>query len=134
MAERFYSITHLSTERLRELYSSYRKHGWVDGDYYDLIPDGVTPPELPDEEILFNIDAGNEHNYFVFMAHHEDEEDGVMIGFGLSDYPSFAVYLHLPPEMLDELIEKYSLHDFKEAKNYTGREFLIEEKSKGSQN
>ena len=54
MIEQFYAIGHLTTEQLRELFSSNRNRGWVDYEYYKLIPEGGTPPELTDEEILFN--------------------------------------------------------------------------------
>jgi hypothetical protein len=109
MIEQFYSIRHLSTEQLRELFSSYRNRGWVDYDYYKLMPEGVTPPELTNEKILFNMDGANPHNYFVFMQGMEDEKDGIIIGFGLTDYPSFGVYLHLDESLLDEIVEKYGL-------------------------
>jgi hypothetical protein len=32
-----------------------------------------------------------------------------MIGFGLTDYPSFGAYLHLDESLLDEIVEKYEL-------------------------
>jgi hypothetical protein len=124
MVERFYSIKHLSTAQLRELYASYRQQGWIDAEYYRLLPEGVNPPlKLSDEEILFNIDAGDRHNYFVFMLDHEDEEDGIMIGFGMQDYPSYAVYLHLPPGLLNELVEKYALYDSHEGSHYIPIDF-----------
>ena len=109
MIEQFYSIKHLSTGQLRELFSFYRKRGWVDYDYYKLMPEGVTPPEFTDEEIMFNMDGSNPHNYFVFMQGMEDEEDGIMIGFGLTDYPSFGAYLHLDESLLDEIVKRYKL-------------------------
>lgn len=109
MIEQFYSIDHLSTKQLRELFSSYRKQGWVDYEYYKLMPDGVIPPELSDEEIMFNMDAANPHNYFVFMLGMEDEKDGIMIGFGLTEYPSFGAYLHLNESLLDEIVQRYDL-------------------------
>ena len=58
MIEQFYSIKHLTTEQLRELFSSYRNRGWVDYDYYKLMPEGVTPPDLTSEEITNHIEAG----------------------------------------------------------------------------
>ncbi len=109
MIEQFYSIKHLTTEQLRELFSSYRNRGWVDYDYYKLMPEGVTPPELSDEEIMFNMDGANPHNYFVFMQCMEDEKDGIMIGFGLTDYPSFGAFLHLDESLLDEIVQKHAL-------------------------
>ncbi|MDD3062974.1 MAG: hypothetical protein PHG27_07240 [Massilibacteroides sp.] len=109
MIEQFYSIKHLSTEQLRELFSSYRSQGWVDYDYYKLMPEGVTPPQLTDEEILFNMDGTNTHNYFVFMQGMEDEKDGIMIGFGLTDYPLLGAFLHLDESLLDEIVNKYGL-------------------------
>jgi len=109
MIEQFYSIGHLSTAQLRELFSTYRERGWVDYEYYDLMPDGVTPGQLSDEEILFNMDAANPHNYFVFMLGMEDEKDGIMIGFGLTEYPAFGAYLHLDERLLDEITGKYKL-------------------------
>lgn len=109
MIEQFYSIKHLSTEQLRELFSSYRSRGWVDYDYYKLMPERFTPPELTNEEIMFNMDRTNPHNYFVFMQGMEYEKDGIMIGFGLTDYPSFGAFLHLDESLLDEIVKKYKL-------------------------
>jgi hypothetical protein len=109
MTEDFYSLEHLTTEQLRELFSSYRKSGWVDTEYYRLTSGPDMPPIPTDEQILSEIDAKNEHNYFVFMLDHDDESDGVMIGFGLSHHSDFAVYLHLPAQMLTELVQKYDL-------------------------
>lgn len=109
MIEQFYSIKHLTTEQLREMFSAYRNRGWVDYDYYKLLPEGVTPPELTNEDIMFNMDGANPHNYFVFMQGMEDEKDGIMIGFGLTDYPSFGAFLHLDENLLDEIVNKYKL-------------------------
>ncbi|GHT57846.1 hypothetical protein AGMMS50239_01070 [Bacteroidia bacterium] len=109
MIEQFYSIKHLSTEQLRELFSFYHDRGWVDYDYYKLMPEGITPPELSNEEIMFNMDGANPHNYFVFMQGMEDEKDGIMIGLGLTDYPSFGAFLHLDESLLDEIVSKYEL-------------------------
>ena len=92
MIEQFYAIGHLTTEQLRELFSSNRNRGWVDYEYYKLMPEGGTPPELTDEEILFNMDTANPHNYFVFMLGMEDEPDGNM-------------------ELLDEIVKKYKLEE-----------------------
>lgn len=112
--EKFYSIRHLSTGQLRDIYLQYRQKGWVDYSYYKLMPEGVTPSPLTDEEILSNIDAVNPSNYFVFMLNHEDEQDGIMIGFGLSSYPDFGVYLHLDKIFLNEIIKKYNLSEFRD--------------------
>lgn len=109
MIEQFYAIDHLTTAQLRELFSTYRKQGWVDYEYYKLLPEGTTPPELSEEEILFNMDGADPHNYFVFMQGMEDEKDGIMIGFGLTDYPAFGAYLHLDESLLDEIVKKYGL-------------------------
>lgn len=107
--ERFYSIEHLSTGELRELFSSYRSGGWVDFDFYCLQLDGTVPPILPDDEIVRNINGDNPMNMFVFMLRHEDEQDGIMIGFGLTEYRAFGAYLHLDKSLLDEIVEKYNL-------------------------
>lgn len=48
-------------------------------------------------------------NMFVFMLRHEDEQDGIMIGFGLTEHPAFGAYLHLDKSLLDEIVEKYNL-------------------------
>lgn len=32
-----------------------------------------------------------------------------MIGFGLTDYPSFGIFLHLDESLLDEIVNKYKL-------------------------
>jgi hypothetical protein len=133
MTERFYEISHLTTDRLRELFASYRKHGWIDFEHYQLTP-AVKPITLPDAEVILNIQAGNEGNYFVYMLDYEDEEDGVMIGLGLTYYEGFSAFLHLPPRFLPELVEKYNLDNSHEARNYTINEFLIEEQGKNPLN
>ena len=47
----------------------------------------------------------------------------------------FAIYLHLPPELLDELVEKYALHRFKEGEKYDRwEEMLAKERLKYSVN
>ena len=135
MTERFYSIDHLSTEQLRNLYRTYRKHGWIEAEYYRLMPAGVRPPVLSEAEIILNIDAEDENNWFVFILDHEDDEDGVMIGFGMSYHGDFGVYLHLPPELLNEIVEKYKLIAKPEPKEYASWvEFLAEEGLKNSLN
>ena len=134
MTERFYSIRHLSTEQLRRLYHAYRAHGWTDAQYHELKPADIHPPELSEAEILLNMDAEDGHNYMVFMLDHEDEADGVMIGFGMKYHPDFAVYLHLPPELLNELVEKYSLRVSKEAKDHSWEEYLAAQRLKDSLN
>lgn len=55
MTERFYDISHLSTRQLQELYTTYIKKGWKDFDYYELMPEGVHPPELSDAEVILNL-------------------------------------------------------------------------------
>jgi hypothetical protein len=135
MVERFYCIGHLSTEQLRELFRIFHSRGWFEGEYHELKPPGVKPPELPVAEILLNIEAGNEHNYCVFMLDHEDEEDGVMIGLGMAYHPDFSVYLHLPPELLDVIVEKYALPAKPEKKSYSSwTELLADEGMKTSMN
>ena len=124
MVERFYSINHLSTAQLREMYTTYRTQGWTDSEYLIQNPAGAYPPKLSKADTIINIDANDEENYFVFMLDHEDEEDGVMICFSMS-YHDFAVFLHLPPELLDELVDKYDLHHFKEGEKYDRWEELL---------
>lgn len=109
MVEKFYDIGELTTEQLRELFRTYHSRGWVDFEYYDLMPEGLTLPQLPDELILHNINGDNEMNLFVYMLDHEDEQDGIMIGFGLTEYPDFAAYLHLDKSLLDEIVARYDL-------------------------
>ncbi len=109
MAEIFYDISHLSTDELRELFTSYRKLGWIDFEYEVLDENQPEIQLLPDAEIILNIQSGDKRNYFVFMYNHEDEEDGVMIGFGLGYHEDFSAYLHLAPRYLKGLIEKYAL-------------------------
>lgn len=126
MAEVFYDMTHLTTELLRELFTSYRKIGWIDFEYEVLEENNPPIQALPDAEIILNIQADNEKNYFVFMLNHEDEEDGVMVGFGLTYHEDFSAYLHLPPKYLKELIEKYALvSKATNVENLTVEQFLI---------
>ncbi|KAA6331782.1 hypothetical protein EZS27_019646 [termite gut metagenome] len=135
MAEVFYDMTHLTTDEFRELFTSYRKLGWIDYEYEVL--DENNPPIQPllDAEIILNIQAGNEKNYFVFMLNHEDEKDGVMIGFGLTYYEGFSAYLHLSPKYLKELIEKYSLvSKATDVENLTAEQYLIKQANDISMN
>ena len=126
MTEVFYEISHLTTDQLRELFTSYRKHGWVDYEYIEISEDNALIQNHSDAEIIMNIQAGDEKNYFVFMLNHEDEEDGVMIGFGLTYHQDYAAYLHLPPKYLKELIEKYALVSIAtNVENMTVEQFLI---------
>jgi len=126
MAEIFYDMSHLTTDELRELFTSYRKLGWIDYEY-EVLDENLPPIEpLSDAEIILNIQTDNEKNYFVFMLNHEDEEDGVMIGFGLNYHEDFSAYLHLPPKYLKELIEKYELvSKATDAPKLTVEEYLI---------
>lgn len=126
MAEVFYDMTHLTTDELRELFTTYRKLGWVDYEY-EVLDENLPPIEpLSDAEIILNIQSDSEKNYFVFMLNHEDEEDGVMIGFGLNYYEEFSAYLHLPPKYLKELIDKYRLvSKATDAQKLTVEEYLI---------
>lgn len=126
MAEVFYDMSHLTTDELRELFTTYRKLGWIDYEY-EILDENLPPIEpLSDAEIILNIQADNEKNYFVFMLNHEDEEDGVMIGFGLTYHEEFSAYLHLPPKYLKELIDKYKLvSKATDAQKLTVEEYLI---------
>jgi hypothetical protein len=124
MIERFYCIKHLSTQQLRELYTTYRTRGWVDSEYYKLTP--ASPPKLSEAEIILNIDAEDKNNYFVFMLDHEDEEDGIMFCFGMAYQSDFAVFLHLPPELLDEIVEKYALPVCSEDNCYSEQEYIAD--------
>ena len=134
MVERFYSISHLSTAQLRKMYATYRTQGWTESEYFVQNPAGAYPPELSEADIILNIDVDEAENYFVFMLDHEDEDDGVMISFSMS-YHDFAVYLHLPPELLEEMVEKYALHNLKEGEKYDRwEEMLAKEGLKNSLN
>ena len=134
MIERFYSIGQLTTGQLCELYTAYAPQGWVDTEFYKLMPQGVKPPELCDQDIIMNIDSGHPHNYFVIMIGCQGEEDGIMIGFGMASHPDFAIYLHLPLCLLNELVRKYALTAKEEVKDYTLNEFLIDEHLRNSMN
>lgn len=126
MAEVFYDMAHLTTEQLRELFTSYRKLGWIDFEYEVLDESNLPIQALSDAEIVLNIQADNEKNYFVFMLNHEDEEDGVMVGFGLTYHDDFSAYLHLSPKYLRELIEKYGLiSKATNVENLTVEEYLV---------
>jgi hypothetical protein len=119
-------MSHLTTDELRELFTSYRKFGWIDYEYEKLDENNPPIQPLSDAEIILNIQADNDKNYFVFMLNHEDEEDGVMIAFGLSYYEDFSAYLHLPPKYLKKLIEKYALPSkATKAQSLTVEEYLV---------
>lgn len=125
MIEQFYDISHLTTGQLQELYWTYIAKGWREFEYYMSSSEGVSPPQLTDSEVIGNIKAGHEVNYCVFMVGVEGEEDGVMIGLGLSNYDDFGVYLHLPCELLDELVQQYSLIVLLPGETVTATKFLL---------
>ena len=126
MAEVFYDMTHLTTDELRELFTCYRKFGWVDYEYEVLDENNPPIQPLSDADIILNIQAEDEKNYFVFMLNHENEEDGVMIGFGLNYHDDFSAYLHLPAKYLKELIDRYRLvSKATDVENLTVEQFLI---------
>jgi hypothetical protein len=128
MAEVFYDISHLTTDQLRELFTSYRKQGWIDYEYEFLDENNPPIQPLSDADIILNIQAGYQKNHFVFMLNHEDEEDGVMISFTLNYHEDFSAYLHLPPKYLPELIEKYALvSKATNVENITVEQYLIEQ-------
>ncbi|MDR2948449.1 MAG: hypothetical protein LBV71_04520 [Prevotella sp.] len=128
-------MSHLTTNELRELFISYRKLGWIDYEYDVLDEDNPPVQPLSDAEIILNIQAGDEKNYFVFMLDHEDEKDGVMIGFGLNYHEDFSAYLHLPPNYLKELIEKYALvSKATNVENMTVEQYLIGLAKSGAMN
>jgi hypothetical protein len=128
MTEVFYDMSHLTTDELRELFTSYRKLGWIDYEY-EILDESLPPIEpLSDAEIILNIQADDEKNYFVFMLGCEDEKDGIMIGFGLTYYEDFSAYLHLSPKYLKELVKKYALvSKATDVQKMTVEEFLIEQ-------
>ncbi|MBB4035413.1 hypothetical protein GGR21_001306 [Dysgonomonas hofstadii] len=137
MTERFYSIKHLSTAQLQELYATYIKRGWKDAEFHDLFFEDVTPPQITDEEIILNIQAGRDTNYCVYMIGVEGEEDGIMFGFGMNynQRYDYSVYLHLPLGLLDELIEKYQLAEISPVKNYDSIEdYIIDDLLNGPMN
>lgn len=63
------------------------------------------------------------------MIDWEGEKDGIMFGFGLSYYPDFAAYLHLPVSLLDGITEKYALVADPEVKDQTLTELLADPES-----
>jgi len=137
MTERFYSIKHLSTVQLQELFGTYIKMGWKDAEFHDLFFEEVTPPQLTNEDIIMNIEAGRDTNYCVYMIGVEGEEDGIMFGFGMNynEKYDYSVYLHLPIHLLDELVEKYQLAEFSEAKNYDSIEdYMVDDLLNGPMN
>jgi hypothetical protein len=128
MAEVFYDISHLTTDELRELFTSYRKLGWIDYEYMFLDENNPPIQPLSDADIILNIQAGYQKNHFVFMLNHEGEKDGVMISFTLTYHEDFSAYLHLPPKYLPELIEKYALvSKAPNVENMTVEQYLIEQ-------
>ena len=109
MIDRKYSINHINTAHL-------------------------PPPELSVAEILLNINADNKDNFFSFMLGVEDERDGITVNFEMSYHSDFSMFLELPPELLDELVKRYALHDFHEPKSYDSwSELLADEGLKNSQ-
>jgi len=137
MTERFYSIKHLTTQQLRELYATYIDKGHKEAEFHDLFFEDVTPPVLSEEDIILNIEAGRDTNYCVYMIGCEGEQDGIMFGFGMNynEKYDYSVYLHLPLELLDELVEKYKLTEFHEGKKFDSKDdYMIDDLWNSSSN
>ena len=134
MTERFFDISHLTTDQLRELFTEYRKFGWIDYEYIEISEANQPIQKLSDPDIILNIQSGNEGNYLVFMLDYEDEKDGIMIGFGLTYHQEFCTFLHLPPSYLNELISRYNLIEKETPTELTIEQFLIEQSKNQSMN
>lgn len=91
------------------------------------MPEGVHPPELSDAKVIRNLEGKHKYSYCVFMIDYEGEKDGIMFGFVLPHYPDFAICLHLPASLSDEILEKYSFVSDPEVENLTITEFLVSE-------
>ncbi len=109
--ERFFSLSHLTLEQLRELFSDGYEMGKLIieydrpfvQDYYEIV--------LPREEILKNICA-KAHNYIVFHRDFEDMPNATTVAFPLTEHPNTTAYVEVDNTHLKELAEKYHLTEW----------------------
>ncbi len=111
--ERFFSLSHLTLEQLRNLYLDARRVGTMLVEYDKPREEGHFELNLPETVILDNIAAGNE-NYIVFHEDFEDFPDKTSVVFPLAHHPYTTVYIDFNNALLKGFAEKYGLSQWRQ--------------------
>jgi hypothetical protein len=106
--ERFFSLNHLSTQRLHNLYREAYRKGTQIIEYDEPGVEGHTEIALSEKMILENIRREN-HNYLVYQKNMADDTDCIRIAFGLTDYSFITVYIETSLALLDGFAKDYAL-------------------------
>lgn len=109
--ERFFSLEHLTVDRLRDLYRDALKVGKLLIEYDRPGEEGHRNMNLPEDVILKNISA-DDQNCFIFHEDDEDYTDAIMIAFPLKEYSYTTAYIDIDNNKLDWFVEKYALTEW----------------------
>ncbi len=122
--ERFFSLSHLTLEQLRNLYLDARRVGTMLVEYDKPREEGHFELNLPETVILDNIAAGNE-NYIVFHEDFEDWPDATTIAFPLKNHPYTTAYIDLDNTVLTRFAEKYDLAEWWQMEGSRGQRQIL---------
>lgn len=114
--ERFFSLDHLSAQRLHNLYKEAYKVGKRIIEYDEEGVEGHKEISLSEKMILENISPKN-HNYLVYQEGMDDDVDCIRIGFGLTDYSFIHVYIEMEHSHLKQFAKDYSLDIWRQNEN-----------------
>ena len=106
--ERFFSLNHLSIQRLYDLYREAYKVGKQIIEYDEPGIEGHHEITLSEKMILENISPKN-HNYLVYQKGMDDDADCIRVGFGLTAYSFIRVYIEMDNSYLNQFAKDYSL-------------------------
>lgn len=109
--ERFFTLKHLSRERLHDLYHEAVKVGTLLVEYDKPGEEGHYDVSLPEEDILANIRPG-EHNYVAVHEKMEDLDDATVVTFPLVGHPHMTAYIDIDNSHIEGLAERYGLTEW----------------------
>jgi hypothetical protein len=124
--ERFFSLSHLTRERLHDLYRDACKVGRRDIYYAKQIEQEYYWITLPEGEILRNIRSGNS-NYVLFRQNTGDYEDATTVAFPLAEHPYVTVYIDIDNSLFDRFAEKYGLDEWWQMEGGKRRDYPLSE-------
>jgi hypothetical protein len=124
--ERFFSLSHLTQDQLRDLYLDACKVGsrvinyakQTEQEYYEI--------SLPDEVVLKNIRVGN-HSYAVFRRSFDGMPDATTVAFPLAEHPYVTVYIDIDNSLFDRFAAKYGLNEWWQMEGGKRRDYPLSE-------
>jgi len=109
--ERFFSLEHLTVERLRDLCRDALRVGKLVVEYDRPMEEGHYEMTLPEETILANICVGN-RNHLVYQENLEGFPDATTVSFPLAGQLYMTAYIDIDNSLLGGLVEKYGLDEW----------------------